>query len=164
MIRVQMIRSDTRHPNRHRCHQGRACCEVASRRFEAEGPALIYKLTTLLWLHGHGGAAFEVWDDRSPTGKPGGLAMRGRVRNRARLVKGKPNFTRKAKPDTDFMPNEREVIGRAAGTVVGVVETPPPSGLSAAVCATHPSDGPEYPREGDRACTGVIGALTPEVA
>ncbi len=35
--------------------------EMAGRRFEATGPAPIYKLTTLLWLHGHGGAEFEVW-------------------------------------------------------------------------------------------------------
>ncbi len=164
MIRAQMIRSDTRHPDKRRRHQGRASCEVAGRRFEAEGPAPIYKLATLLWLHGHGGADFEVWDDRSPSGKSGGLAMRGRVRNWARLVKGKPNFTRKAKPDTDFMPDEREVIGRAAGTVVGVVETPPPSGLSAAVCATRPSDGPEYPQERDRAPASLVTAPRREVA
>ncbi len=49
VIRVQMIRSDTRHPSKRRRHQGRASCEVAGRRFEAEGPAPIYKLTTLLW-------------------------------------------------------------------------------------------------------------------
>jgi len=89
--------SSTRHPDRRRRHQGRASCEVAGGRFEAEGPAPIYKLTTLLWLHGHGGADFEVWDDVSPTGKPGGLAMRGQVRNWARLVKGKPGFNRQAR-------------------------------------------------------------------
>ncbi len=61
-----MIRQDTRHPDRRRRHQGRASCEVAGRRFEAEGPAPIYKLTTLLWLHGHGGAGFEVWDRSTP--------------------------------------------------------------------------------------------------
>ncbi len=97
MIRVQMIRQDTRHPDRRCRHQGRAWCEVAGRRFEAEGPAPIYKLATLLWLHGHCGEEFEVWDDRSPTGKPGGLAMRGRVRNWARLVKGKPVFDKDAR-------------------------------------------------------------------
>ncbi len=73
MIRVQMIRSDMRHPDRHRRHQGRAWCQVAGRRFEAQGPAPIYKLATLLWLHGHGGAAFEVYDDRS---HPGGSMNR----------------------------------------------------------------------------------------
>ncbi len=71
---------------------------MAGRRFEAEGPAPIYKLTTLLWLHGHGDEEFEVWDDRSPAGKPGGLAMPGKVRNWAYLVRGKPSFTRKAQP------------------------------------------------------------------
>ena len=80
VIRIQMIRSDTRYPDRRRRHQGRACCEVAGRRFETQGPAAIYKLTTLLWLHSHGGTDFEVWDDLSPLGKPGGLAMRGKVR------------------------------------------------------------------------------------
>ncbi len=32
------------------------------------GPAPVYKFATLLWLHGHRGAAFEVWDDVSPFG------------------------------------------------------------------------------------------------
>ncbi len=50
MIRVQMIRSDMRHPDRHSRHQGRAICEVAGQCFEADGPAPIYKLATLLWL------------------------------------------------------------------------------------------------------------------
>ncbi len=39
MIRIDMIRQDTRHPEKRRRHQGRASCEVAGRRFEAEGPA-----------------------------------------------------------------------------------------------------------------------------
>ncbi len=151
MIRVQMIRSDTRHPDKRRRHQGRASYEVAGRRFEAEGPASIYKLTTLLWLHRHGGEEFEVGDDRDPFGKPGGLALRGRVRNWALLGKGKPNFTRKAKPNSDFMPDEREVIARSAGTVVDVVGVPAASGLPGAVCATRSSGGPEYPRGEDRA-------------
>ena len=34
MIRIDMIRQDTRHPDRRRRHQGRASCEVAGRRFE----------------------------------------------------------------------------------------------------------------------------------
>ena len=50
MILIDMMRQDTRHPDRRRRHQGRASCEVAGRRFEAEGPAPIYKLATLLWL------------------------------------------------------------------------------------------------------------------
>ncbi len=77
MIRVQMIRSDTRHPDKRRRHPARAWCEVAGRRFEATGPGAIFRVVTLLWLHGHGGAGFEVWDDPSPIGEPGGLAMRG---------------------------------------------------------------------------------------
>ncbi len=81
MIHIKMIRQDTHHPDKRRRHQGRASCEVTGRCFETVGPALLYKLATLLWLHGHGGAAYEVWDDVSPFGKPGGLAMRGRVRN-----------------------------------------------------------------------------------
>ncbi len=159
-----MIRSDTRHPDRRRRHQGRVWCQVAGRRFEAEGPAPIYKLTTLLWLHGHGGVEFEVWDDRNPFGKPGGLAWRGRVRNWALLVKGKPSFTRKAKPDSDFMPDEREVIARAAGTVVSLAKVPAASGLPGAVCVTRPADGPRYPQEQDRAPAALVTAPRREVA
>ena len=72
MIRIDMICQDTRHPDKRRRHQGRANCEVAGRRFETLGPAPIYRIATLLWLHGHGGATFEVWDDVSPFGKLGG--------------------------------------------------------------------------------------------
>ncbi len=164
MILIDMMRQDTRHPDRRRRHQGRASCEVAGRRFEAEGSAPIYKLATLLWLHGHGGAAFEVWDDVSPTGKPGGVAMCGKVRNWARLVKGKPNFTRKAKPGSYFMPDEKEVIARAAGTVVDLAEVPAASGLPGAVCATRPSDGPEHPQGQDRAPAAFATASRPEAA
>ncbi len=96
MIRVQMIRSDMRHPNKRRRHQGRAICEVAGQRFEAEGPAPIYKLVTLLWLHGHGGGSFEVYDDIDPFGRPGGLALTGQVRNWARLVNDKLSFDKDA--------------------------------------------------------------------
>ncbi len=62
-----------------RRHQGRASCEIADHRFETVGPAPIYKLVTLVWLHGHRGECYEVWDDVSPFGKPGGLALHGRV-------------------------------------------------------------------------------------
>ena len=117
MIRVQMIRQDTRHPDKSRRHHGRASCEVAGRRFETEGPAPIYKLTTLLWLHGHGGEDFEVWDDVSPFGKPGGLAMRGKVRNWARLVNGKPGFNRQAQSEEDFTPEERTAIAQVAEAI-----------------------------------------------
>ena len=105
----------------------------------------MYKIVTLLWLHDHDGEPFEVWDDLSPFGKPGGLAMTGRVRNWTLLVKGKPNFTRKAQPDPDLTPDERQVIAHAAGTVVDLDETRPASGLWGAVCATSPSNGPRAP-------------------
>ncbi len=104
VIRIQMIRSDTRHRDKRRRHQGRAWCEVAGRRFETHGPSPIYRITTLLWLHGHGGLAFEVLADVSPTGKPGGLAMCGKVRNWARLVNGKPTFDKNALSELDFRP------------------------------------------------------------
>ncbi len=101
MIRIDMIRQDTRHSDRRKRHQGRASCEVAGRRFETEGPAPIYRMITLLWLHGHGGLEFEVWDDLSPHGNPGGLAMRGKVRNWAsfKTPNGKPMFRMKSQPD-----------------------------------------------------------------
>ncbi len=43
----------------------------------------------------------EVWDDRSPTGKPGGLAMGGRVRNWTSFEtpNGKPMFKMKSQPE-----------------------------------------------------------------
>ena len=59
-----MIRSDTRHLDRRRRHQGWASCEVTGRRFEVQGSAPIYMLATRLWVHGHGGADYEVYDDR----------------------------------------------------------------------------------------------------
>ncbi len=109
MIRIDMTRQDTNHPDRRRRHQGRASCDVAGRRFETQGPAPIYRMVTLLWLHGHGGAALEVWDDVSPFGKPGGLAMRGRVRNWASFEtpNGNPIFRMKSQPDPDFTPEQR---------------------------------------------------------
>ena len=164
MIRIQMIRGNTRDPDRRKRHPSRASCEAGGRRYEAAGPAPIYKLSTLLWLHGHGGERFEVWDDRDPFGKPGGLALHGRIRNWALLVKGKPNFTRKAKPDSDFIPDEREVIARAAGTVVDLAGVPAASGLPGAVCVTRPADGPEHSQEQDRAPAGVVGPQTPVAA
>ncbi len=119
---------------------------------------------TLLWLHGHGGEEFEVWDDRSPTGKPGSLAMRGRVRNWARLVNGEPKFNKDAPADADFSPQDRELIARAAGRVIEPAETDSPRPDNARIGATHPPDGPEYPQERDRACTGLTWPPTPEAA
>ena len=94
---------------------------------ETQGPAPIYKLATLLWLHGHGGEEFEVHDDVSPTGKSGGLAMMGRVRNWARLVKGKVTFDRQAEPTTEFAPDEVDLIAQAAGRVSHAVEIDSPA-------------------------------------
>ncbi len=164
MIRIEFTRQNSNHPGRRKRHPSRASCEVAGRRYETVGPAPVYKIVTLLWLHGHDGEPFEVWDDLSPFGKPGSLAMTGRVRNWARLVKGKPNFTRKSQPDPDFTPDERQVIAQAAGAVVDLDGTRPASGLWGAVCATSPSDGPVYPQKEDGASTRVVTAHTPEAA
>ena len=164
MIRVQMIRSDMRHLDRRRRHQGRVWCEAAGRRFEAHGPAPIYKLATLLWLHGHDGADFEVWDDRSPSGKPGGLAMRGQVRNWASFEtpKGMPMFRMKSQPDPDFTPEQRAAVVKAAGVVVSMDadsrETLSPGRV------TRPADGPRYPQEQDRAPAALVTAPRREVA
>ncbi len=164
MIRISMIQQNTRHPDKRHRHQGRATCEVAGRRFETRGPAPIYRLTTLLWLHGHGGAAFEVYDDVSPTGRPGGLAMRGRVRNWASIEtpNGKPMFRMQSRPDPDFTPEQRAAVAKAAGVVVSCDavsrDTPTPG------CASSPSDGPEYPQMEGEASTRLFTAHPPEAA
>ena len=163
-IHIDKIQQDTRHPNTRRRHQGRAWCEMADRRFEAQGPAPIYRLVTLLWLHGHCGARFEVYDDVSPTGRPGGLAMTGRVRNWAsfQTPKGMPMFRMKSPPDPDFTPEQRATVAKAAGVVISCDtvsrDTPTPG------CGSSPSDGPQQPLEKDDASTGVVGARTPEAA
>ncbi len=164
MIRVQMIRQDTSHPDKRRRHQGRASCEVAGRRFEAQGPAPVYKLTTLLWLHGHGGKDFEVWDDRSPSGKPGGLAMRGKVRNWVSFEtpKGAPMFRSKSKPDPDFTPEQRVAVAEAAGVVISC-DTDSRGPLSPGR-VTRPADSPGYPQEQDYAPAALVTAPRREVA
>ncbi len=161
MIHIEMIQQDTRHPDRHRRHAGRASCTVTGRRFETHGPAPIYKLATLLWLHGHGGTDFEVWDDLSPFGNPGGLAMRGKVRNWARLVKGKPKFDKHAPPETDFSPHERALIARAAGSVAEIDSPRPDNDRTAAI---PPPNGRNYARGDGESSAGVVGARTPEAA
>ncbi len=164
MVRINLVQQDTRHPDRRQRHPGRASCEVAGRRFETEGPAPIYRLVTLLWLHGHGGAEFEVWDDVSPFGKPGGLAMRGRVRNWASFEtpKGTPMFKMQSKPDPDFTLEQREAAAKAAGSVNSCDahsrETPSPGR------ASRPSDGPEYPPMEGEASTRVLSARSSEPA
>ncbi len=137
---------------------GRAGCEVAGRRFETRGPAPIYRLTTLLWLHGHGGAAFEVYDDVSPTGRPGGLAMTGRVRNWVSFEtpNGKPMFRMKSQPDPVFTPEQRATAAMAAGVVVS--RGADSRGTFAPGCATSPSDGPPST---PRRKMGPLRALSP---
>ena len=164
MIRIQMIRGNTRDPDRRKRHPSRASCEVAGRRYETTGPAPIYRIVTLLWLEGHGGAGFEVWDDVSPFGKPGGLALRGKVRNWARLVNGTPKFNKDAPSETEFSPHERDQIARAAGRVsdAAQIDSPPPD--KARSCATRPSGGPEYPRDGEGTSTRVFTACSSEPA
>ncbi len=161
MIRIDMIRSNTNHPDKRRRHPSRARCEVAGRCFEVQGLAPIYKLATLLWLHGHGGERWEVWDVVSPFGRPGGLAMHGKVRNWARLVKGKPVFNKDAPAEMVFSPDERDLIARAAGSAAKIGSARPENARTA---ATHPSDGPTYPQERDGASAGNVGPHTSEAA
>ena len=164
MIRIDTIRQDTRHPDKHRRHQGRAWYDVAGRRFKAQGPAPVYRIATLFWLHGHGGVDFEVWDDLSPFGNPGGLAMTGKVRNWARLVKGKPSFDRQANPAPEFAPNELDMIARAAGQVsdTAVIDSPAPG--NARTDASRPSDDSDCLQEQDGAPAGLSTAQRPEAA
>ncbi len=164
MIRIDLTRQDTRHPDKRLRHQGRASCEVDGRRFEAEGPAPIYKLATLLWLHGHRGKEFEVHDDISPTGNPGGLAMTGKVRNWARLVKGKPSFDRQAKPAPEFTPVEVDLISHAAGRVLEAAGTDSPAPGNARTDASRPSDGSDCLPEQDGAPAELSTAQRTEAA
>ncbi len=164
MIRIDLVQQNTNHFDKRRRHQGRAWCEVASRRFESMGPAPTYKLLTLLWLHGHGGEAFEVWDDLSPFGKPGGLAMTGRVRNWARLVKGKVTFDRQAKPATEFTPKEVELIARAAGRIFDAAGIDSPAAGYARPGPISVRDSPEYPQKDEGASARVSTAHTPKAA
>ncbi len=164
MIRIEMIRQDTRHPDKRHRHQGRAWCEVAGRRFETEGPATIYKLVTLLWLHDHYGEHFEAWDDVSPFGKPGGLAMRGKVRNWARLVNRKSKFDRKAVPNPNFTSIERSVVAEAAGRVADPPQRVPSSGDQARTVPISRKEDSEYRREKEEAPAPVSTTHTPEAA
>ncbi len=157
-----MIRRDPWPPDKGQRGHSRAWCEVAGRRYEAEGPAPIYRLSTLLWLHGHGGEHFEAWADVSLTGRPGGLAMTGRVRNWAKLVNGKPSFERRTPTKPDFTPAQRETVTRAAGQIVEVPQRVPPSGKQARTGVTRPPDSPERLQGEDRASTGVATMRAPK--
>ncbi len=116
-IHIDLKRENANHAVRRRRHLGRATCEASGRRFETQGRAPILRMATLLDLHGHAGAAFEVWDDVGPTGRPGGLAMRGKVRNWATFETpdGKPSFRVGSKLDPDFTPAQRAAAAKAAG-------------------------------------------------
>ncbi len=164
MIHIEFTRQNSNHLDRRKRHPSRASREVADRRYETTGPAPVYKLSTLLWLHGHGRAEFEVWDDVSPFGMPGGLAMRGKVRNWARLVNGKPRFDKDAPPETDFSPHERDLIARAAGRISDAAEIDSPRPENGRTARSHPSDSPDYPQERDGPSARVIGPQAPEAA
>ena len=164
MIQIDLTRENSNHPDRRKRHPSRASCEVGARRYETVGPAPIYKLATLLWLHGHSGEHFEVWDDRDPFGNPGGLALRGSVRNWASLEtpKGTPMFRMKSKPDPDFTPEQRATVAKAAGLVVSCDadsrETLSPGRT------TRPLGGPDYPQEQDGPSAGGVGTQASEAA
>ncbi len=164
MIRIDMLRQDTNHPDKRRCHPGRAACELDGRRFEAQGPAPIYKLSTLLWLHGHDGEKFEVWDDRDPFGRSGGLALRGPVRNWARIVKGKPAFNKDASSEVDFSPHERKMVEQAAGRVARLTETDSARPENAHTARSCPPGGPEHPPGLECLSAGVANAQATEAA
>ncbi len=161
MIHIDMIRRDPWHPDKSQRGHSRVSCEVAGKRYEAEGPAPIYKLLTLLWLHGHGGAKFEVWADVSLTGRPGGLSMTGRVRNWARLANGRLSFERKAAAKPDFTPAQREAVTRAAGQIVDLPQKVPLSGEQARTGIAQPPDSPEHLQGKDGASTGVVTMPAP---
>ncbi len=164
MIRIDLTRQNINHPDRRKRHPARASCEVGGQRYETTGPGLIYKLSTLLWLHGHGGKDYEVWDDRDPFGNPGGLALRGQARNWARLVNGKPKFNKRAEPEPDFTPEQRENVARAAGTVVSLPQGLPSSGDNARTARSRPLDGPDHQPGQERLSTGVVTARAPKAA
>ncbi len=164
VIRIDMIRQNTNNAARRRRHLGRATCEVTGLRFETQGPAPIYRMVTLLWRHGHGGADFEVYDDVSPTGKPGGLAMRGKVLNWSRLVSGKPVFDKDASSEVDFLSYDRDLVAQAAGRVVDLTETESARPENARTAPSRPSGGLDHPRGPDGASTCGVGARTPNAA
>ncbi len=164
MIRIDLTRQDEYNPDRKKRHPSRASCEAGGHRYETTGPALLYKLLTLLWLHGHGGEHFEVWDDLDPFGNPGGLALRGPVRNWARLVKGKLSFERRAAPTAEFTPDERKAIAQSAGVVTDLAGGVLPAVGEARTARSHPPDGPEHPSGVEGPPTGVVGAQTSEAA
>ena len=85
-------------------------------------------------------------DDVSPTGRLGGLAMTGQVRNWVRLVKGKPKFDHKALRDPSFTRAERDVAAKAAGKVTGMPQRALLSGDKARTVPISPPSDPDYLR------------------
>ncbi len=90
--------------------------------------------------------------------------MRGKVRNWASFEtpKGMPMFKMQSQPDPNFTPEQRATVAKAAGVVVS--RDADSRGTFAPGCATHPSDGPEYPQDEDGASTRDVAAQTPEAA
>ncbi len=81
--------------------------------------------------------------------------MTGRVRNWARLVKGKISFDRRAEPEPEFTEEQRVAVGKAAGMVTDLGQKSQAGGGERAVCATRHLDGPDYPPMEGEASTRV---------
>ena len=79
-IRIELTRAVTSCP-REEWQPSRARCVVDGKAYETEGPASIFKIVTLLDQAGFRGKGFEVFDNQSPFGSPGGLALTGQVRS-----------------------------------------------------------------------------------
>ena len=74
LIRIELTMAVTSCP-REEWQPSRARCVVDGKAYETEGPASIFKIVTLL------DQGFEVFDNQSPFGSPGGLALTGQVRS-----------------------------------------------------------------------------------
>lgn len=103
MIRIDLIRHNTNHPDKRHHHPDGACCVVGRRRFESPGPAAVHRLAKVLCLRGHGNADFEVWDDHEQFGGLSRVVIVGNVRHWARLATGKPVFSNDESFGLDFL-------------------------------------------------------------
>ncbi len=74
--------------------------------------------------------------------------MRGRVRNWARLVKGKPVFDKDAPSAVDFSSHDRMLVAQAAGRVVDLTETDSVRPENARTAPSRNSDGLETTPQG----------------
>ena len=72
-----------------------------------------------------------------------------------------PKFDQDALSQVDFSPRERDLIARAAGSVVGIDSVRPDNGHTVAI---SPLDGPNYPQDGDESPTGLSTTQRQEVA